>query len=370
MRTVAGVCRWWRCVALEGPGLLGSLNLNRIPLFGQRARSQPNFFEQRMGFMTWLLLRAHQVTDLTLTADRGLEESSDQIKLRLAISELTGPRLRRLKAIACDNGRVITAFLGAATRLQELVIVDSDWDQLPAELLRLPLTRLHLRYADLEAPGWLPALPGPDGGAAAAAAAGPRPGSRSSDRDRSRTPSPQAASGGKGAGTTGPVRLPSTLVDLTLEGCQIREVPEQLAELSALTSLALDRNYLRAGSLPNALSRLRGLRRVSLEGCSTLGELPSGLAALPLQELRLLHGGVRGLPPGAPCLVSLTRLAWGVADAAPAALDLAALTGAHHLRWLQLDNLPSEQESEVVALQAALAASLEHLRVNSAVLLG
>ena len=32
--------------------------------------------------------------------------------------------------------------------LQDLSVIDGDWQRLPEELLRLPLTRLHLRYAD------------------------------------------------------------------------------------------------------------------------------------------------------------------------------------------------------------------------------
>lgn len=36
----------------------------------------------------------------------------------------------------------------AACCLQDLSVIDGDWQRLPEELLRLPLTRLHLRYAD------------------------------------------------------------------------------------------------------------------------------------------------------------------------------------------------------------------------------
>lgn len=43
-------------------------------------------------------------------------------------------------------------------------MVDGDWQRLPTEVQGLPLTRLHLRFADFGDEGWLPA------GAAAALA--------------------------------------------------------------------------------------------------------------------------------------------------------------------------------------------------------
>ena len=144
-RACAAVCGWWRAVACEGPGLLGELNLNRVKVFSRRARvSLPDYYQQRMGFITWLLPRAAQLqgapallpplplpgclashvprccltlppccrkpssnlsehpaalpalmswlADLTLTADRGLDDSSEAIQLRLAVAEVSFPR--------------------------------------------------------------------------------------------------------------------------------------------------------------------------------------------------------------------------------------------------------------------------------------
>lgn len=39
-------------------------------------------------------------------------------------------------------------------------MVDCDWQRLPDELLQLPLTRLHLRFADFGEGRWLPANAG------------------------------------------------------------------------------------------------------------------------------------------------------------------------------------------------------------------
>jgi hypothetical protein len=39
-------------------------------------------------------------------------------------------------------------FAVVACSLQDLSLIDGDWQRLPEVLLRLPLTRLHLRYAD------------------------------------------------------------------------------------------------------------------------------------------------------------------------------------------------------------------------------
>lgn len=131
-------------------------------------------------------------------------------------------------------------------------------------------------------------------------------------------------------------------------------VPEELAQLAALTRLALDRNYMR--ELPASLARLRCLQELrcgpgrrgalrcacmtlrlgyasatwaltmllgtrpsscicltalplllpgptapcSCEGCASLRELPAPLAAaLPLRSLNLLHTGVARLPVAA-----------------------------------------------------------------------
>lgn len=204
----------------------------------------------------------------------------------------------------------------------------------------MPLTSLHLRYADLEAPGWLPPL----------TEAGP-------------------SGGGKGGE---PLPLPRTLASLTLEGCQIRTLPPHVSELSALTSLVLDRNYLTPASLPAGLSRLSRLRVLSLADCPSLVALPPSAAALPaLEQLCLLNTGVRALPEGAPALAGLTSLAWGVAEVAPVALDLSSLhRSAPRLRALRLNNLPAEQDgADLAALRGSLA-GLTYLRVNSAVLVG
>lgn len=61
-------------------------------------------------------------------------------------------------------------------------------------------------------------------------------------------------------------RLAGTLRELSLPGCQISAVPEELARLSALTALVLERNFIR--QLPASLSRLSRLQALRcIYGC-------------------------------------------------------------------------------------------------------
>lgn len=155
-------------------------------------------------------------------------------------------------SVQCSSGLGHYKVLASLRSLANLSVVDCDWAVVPAELLRLPLTRLHLRFADFASPGWLPA---------------------------------DAA------------RLAGTLEVLELPGCQIKcgrgarwggtaclasptaciqgaappvprhapvpparpcsAVPEELCQLTGLTRLSLERNYVR--ELPAALTRLRAL---------------------------------------------------------------------------------------------------------------
>ncbi|KAL4428304.1 hypothetical protein ABPG75_002393 [Micractinium tetrahymenae] len=430
-QTVGTVCAWWRDVSLEeGGSLLLDLNLNRLPLFAQRTRSLPDFYQQRASFIAWLLRRRAGIRRLALTAERW-EDDSQAVILRLAVAEIVAAQLEGLRLVATDSGRTTSPFLSGGARLkelhldywgrsnslpraladctaltkltvqcsgglqhyqalaslkalQDLSVMDCDWQRIPAEVLQLPLTRLHLRYADFADGGWLPGDAG---------------------------------------------RLASTLQELALPGCQISEVPEALAQLSALTSLCLDRNYMR--HLPASLARLRRLQQLSCEGCSALRELPPALAAaLPLRSLNLLHSGVAHLPlaaggrrlgagsqhtrsshsssdsgngdnagsteeQGTACssgsgyLSQLTELRWGVAEweaagggaaarrwvGAAGALataaggpDLSPVAQATGLRVLQLAHVPAGAEAQLAELRERLPL-LARLQVNSAVLL-
>lgn len=272
-------------------------------------------------------------------------------------------RLTSLK-LQCSSGLGRTSALGALSALRELVVIDGDWQALPPEVVRLPLTRLHLRFADLEAPDWLAAL---TGGGTQATTAGSN-GRASSDGGGTGAAAPEATITVNGAPAPA-ATITATLEELTLEGCQLRAIPEGLAELTALTSLTLDRNYLTQGSLPDAMSRLCRLRRLSLEACPSLVALPPGLAGLKLEYLNLLQTGVQALPEGAACLAHLTQLSWGMAAAEPVRLGLSALLCAGRLRVLRLDNVSREQDADLPALRQRLAA-LDYLRINSALLLG
>lgn len=158
-------------------------------------------------------------------------------------------------------------------------MVDCDWQRLPEEVLGLPaLTRLHLRFADFGAEGWLPAgaarlaptlqcleLPG------CQIRCGPVSGEALGVRRRLRF---AAFSGLRGwpvrqAPASGTCR---SIVMGRCAGCGSRAcpalpcppqpplcsaVPEGLAQLSALTRLSLERNYVR--QLPPSLARLSRL---------------------------------------------------------------------------------------------------------------
>lgn len=255
---------------------------------------------------------------------------------------------------------------------QDLSVSDCDWPKVPGELLQLPLTRLHLRFADFASTDWWPA----------------------------------------DAGT-----LASTLEALELPGCQIGAVPEGLSQLAALTRLSLERNFVR--SLPAALSALRRLQDLSCEGCASLQQLPRALAAaLPLRSLNLMHSGVLRLPLGAGARVlagcggdtgggsgaeeeeeeepapshflrHLTELRWGAPEwergarlrpfaagwAGPGAAssgpeagrlpDLSPLAQARGLRRVQLACVPAGTEAQLAELRLLLP-ELERLQVNSA----
>jgi Leucine-rich repeat (LRR) protein len=78
--------------------------------------------------------------------------------------------------------------------------------------------------------------------------------------------------------------LPQTLCELALPGCQISVLPDSISQLSQLTALVLDRNFIR--------------------------QLPASLAALScLQLLRyVVLGGVGGLKGTSPCRAGCRRV--------------------------------------------------------------
>ncbi|EFJ52246.1 hypothetical protein VOLCADRAFT_116284, partial [Volvox carteri f. nagariensis] len=104
--------------------------------------------------------------------------------------------------------------------------------------------------------------------------------------------------GGSGTLTAGELRVKLSLAAssgrLDLTDCRLRQLPEEVLQLTELEELQLSGNCLT--ELPDSLSRLTALRRLGLAG-NQLTQLPPGVGALTGLEGLWLHGNlIRRLP--------------------------------------------------------------------------
>uniref|UniRef100_A0A8C4UK52 Leucine rich repeat containing 10B n=1 Tax=Falco tinnunculus TaxID=100819 RepID=A0A8C4UK52_FALTI len=113
-------------------------------------------------------------------------------------------------------------------------------------------------------------------------------------------------------GDLGLRELPEELADLqhlrtlALDGNELLEVPEALCYLPRLAYLYLGRNGLQ--ELPPAFAQLRGLRCLWLEG-NFLARFPRALLSLPeLRSLQLGNNRLARLPAGLPRMAGLQGL--------------------------------------------------------------
>ena len=78
------------------------------------------------------------------------------------------------------------------------------------------------------------------------------------------------------------------LVELSLDGTAMKELPSSIELLAGLCELFLN-NCKNLESLPNRICNLRFLEALSLDGCSKLDRLPEDLERMPCLEVLSLN---------------------------------------------------------------------------------
>ncbi|KAL5570580.1 hypothetical protein UlMin_027155 [Ulmus minor] len=102
----------------------------------------------------------------------------------------------------------------------------------------------------------------------------------------------------------------SSVKTLTLSGCELTHVPENIDKLIYLRYLNLSNNT-KLSILPETLCNLVNLQTLNLDGCSNIRRLPKGIGKLTsLRHLHLLHTGVKGIPKSLRELTYLQTLSW------------------------------------------------------------
>ncbi|KAL5570572.1 hypothetical protein UlMin_027147 [Ulmus minor] len=102
----------------------------------------------------------------------------------------------------------------------------------------------------------------------------------------------------------------SSVKTLTLSGCEVTHVPENIDKLIYLRYLNLSNNT-KLSILPETLCNLVSLQTLKLDDCSHIRRLPKGIGKLPsLRHLHLLGTAVEGIPKSLRELTNLQRLDW------------------------------------------------------------
>ncbi|EFJ50511.1 hypothetical protein VOLCADRAFT_103962 [Volvox carteri f. nagariensis] len=145
------------------------------------------------------------------------------------------------------------------------------------------------------------------------------------------------------------LNLGAKLQDLSLQGCCIRAVPDEvLAGLTSLRMLDLSSNWLR--ELPTTLTLLQRLEYLDVQH-NTLVALPEGMAALTrLADLDLSENYLRRLPADFGQLTALTHLHLGGLHGLDMVLCWPLLTSLTNLHALGLGSLVAARRESIRTL--------------------
>ncbi|KAL5570326.1 hypothetical protein UlMin_026901 [Ulmus minor] len=100
----------------------------------------------------------------------------------------------------------------------------------------------------------------------------------------------------------------SSVKTLTLSGCELTHVPENIDKLIYLRYLNLSNNT-KLSILPETLCNLVNLQTLKLDGCSDIGRLPKGIGKLAsLRHLHLLGSAAQEIPKSLRELTNLQTL--------------------------------------------------------------